>query len=64
MAEPSMKFEVFNEKGVGVMETAYPTCVPCDRHLDSMVKAGYKFKIDGKIVNKKKVKEIREGDGI
>lgn len=54
-----MKFEVTNDKGVSVMSTEHKSCIPDDSQLFSMAKAGYKFKIDGKAVSVKKVKEAR-----
>lgn len=55
------RFEVLNEKGVAVMGTNSPSCIPDDNQLSSMSKAGYKFKIDGKSASVKKVKEVRDG---
>lgn len=55
-----MKFQVINDKGVGVMETHHASCIPDDAQLSSMTKAGYKFKIDDKIASIKKVKEVRD----
>lgn len=56
-----MKFQALNDKGVCVMETCYANCIPEDEQLFLMSKAGYKFKIDGKIISAKKVKELRKG---
>lgn len=55
-----MKFEVVNDRGRTIMSCTTASCVPDDEQLSSMAKAGYKFKIDGKTVNIKKVKEIRK----
>lgn len=55
-----MKFQVINDKGVGVMETYHASCMPDDAQLSSMSKAGCKFKIDDKIASIKKVKEVRD----
>lgn len=52
-----MKFEVVNDKGVTVMQTEMKSCVPNDDELFTMSKAGYKFKLDGKSVSIKKIKE-------
>lgn len=57
-----MKFEVINDKGCTVMSTLYPLCIHEDDQLSSMMKAGYRFKIDGKIVSKKKAGEVRDDD--
>lgn len=51
-----MKFEVINDKGMAVMSCADVSCIPDDSQLSSMIKAGYKFKIDEKIVTVKKIK--------
>lgn len=53
-----MKFQVVNDKGVAVMSTEYVSCIPDDSQLTSMSKAGYKFKIDGKALSIKKIKEF------
>ena len=55
-----MKFEVINDKGVSVMNTEHKSCIPDDSQLSSMIKAGYKFMIDGKAASVKKVKEVRD----
>lgn len=55
-----MKFQVINDKGIGVMETHFASCIPDGAQLASMSKAGYKFKIDGKAVSIKKIKEVRD----
>lgn len=55
-----MKFEVVNDRGGTVMSCTTDSCVPDDAQLSFMAKADYKFKIDGKTVNIKKVKEIRK----
>lgn len=53
-----MKFEIINDKNKTVYYTYNTECVPCKEHLASMTNAGYKFKIDGKIVSKKKIEEL------
>ena len=53
-----MKFEVINDKNKTVYYTYSEKAIPCKEHLNSMSKAGYKFKIDGKIASKKKVEEL------
>lgn len=40
------------------MSTEYVSCIPDDRQLTALSKAGYKFKINGKSVSKKKVEEF------
>ena len=55
-----MKFEVVNDKGVTVMQTTMKSCIPDEEQLSLMSKAGYKFKLDGKNVTMKKLKEFRK----
>lgn len=52
-----MKFEVINDKNVAVMSTEYVSCMPEKDELTSMSKAGYKFKLDGKSITVKKLRE-------
>lgn len=52
-----MKFEIINDKSKTVMQTEYISCIPDKDELNSMQIAGYKFKIDGKIISAKKLKE-------
>ena len=52
-----MKFETILN-GRTMMSTNYIECIPPEEHIVSMAKAGYKFKIDGKIVTQKKIKEF------
>lgn len=53
-----MLFQAINDKGVSVFRTEYVSCIPVESQLTSMQKAGYKFRIDGKAVSIKKIKEI------
>ena len=57
-----MKFQVINSVGDSIFCTYFPSCLPSNNQLDLMVETGCKFKVDGKIVSKKKVKEIRDGE--
>ena len=50
-----MKFEVINANGRCMQSTEYPECVPYDM-LDNMAEHGYKFRVNGKIVAKNRVK--------
>jgi len=52
-----MLFEVIDPSGKGVMCTNYVSCIPNANQLSSMTSAGYKFKIDGKNITKKKLLE-------
>ena len=53
-----MKFEVINDKNKTVYYTYREKDIPQKEYLDSMVSAGYKFKIDGKVASKKKIEEL------
>lgn len=55
-------FQVVDGKGVTVMRTDFISCIPDNNQLTSMSKSGYKFKIDGKGVSIKKVKEERDSN--
>ena len=61
-----MNFEVVNDKNKTVMRTSSPSCVPDKDMLNLISKAGYKFKIDGKVISCKniveKMKEITNGN--
>lgn len=52
-----MKFEVVNDKNVTVMSTRSWSCVYEKDTLNSISKAGYKFKLDGKLITVKKLCE-------
>lgn len=54
-----MKFEVIGIDNKTVFQTEYKECIPPKSEIESMYKAGYKFKIDGKSTTKKKVLEIK-----
>lgn len=53
-----MKFEVINDKNKTVMRTPSPHCIPDKDILTLMSKAGYKFKLDGRIITIKKLNEM------
>lgn len=53
-----MKFEVTNDKGVTVMHCNAASCLPTVDEISSMAKAGYRFKLDGKNISKKKAVEL------
>lgn len=56
-----MKFEIFNERGIVVMNTTTPSCMPSNEDLKSMSSYGYKFKLDGKAISVKNlIKKIKE----
>lgn len=50
-----MKFEVINPFGKVVYNTEYEERVPDKEQIDSMLKAGYKFKLNGKNLNRKEL---------
>lgn len=52
-----MIFEVVNDKNKTVMSTTYVSCIYDKDILNSMSKAGYKFKLDGKTITVKKLDE-------
>jgi hypothetical protein len=52
-----MKFEVINDKNIPVMSTIYASCIPSSDAISSMSKAGYRFRLDGKIMSVKKLNE-------
>lgn len=54
-----MKFEVINDKGQTVMATTSTSCIPNKDILESMSKAGYKFKVNGKVITKKQLLELK-----
>lgn len=52
-----MKFEIINSNSVVLMQTKSWLCIPDEDTLKLMLKADYKFKLDGKIITTKKLKE-------
>ena len=56
----TMQFEIFNDKGNRVLITDKEKYIPLAEYIEQMAKNGYKFKIDGALVSKKKVNEIRK----
>lgn len=54
------RFEVVNSRGEVCMSTNSARLIPNESTLASMAEVGYKFKIDGKAVSKKKALEIKE----
>ena len=57
-----MKFEIINDKNKIVMNTIHECCIPSKDILTSMLNAGYKFKLDGKILSKKAINELTKGE--
>ena len=52
-----MNFEVLNDKNKVVMHTDFLSCVPKVDILTLISRAGYKFRLDGKAVSLKKLKD-------
>ena len=59
-----MRFEVINRNNITVMNTEFIECIPSDEVLQLMSEAGHKFKVDKKIISRKKIKELKEKEGI
>ena len=61
-----MNFEIINDKNKVVMHTTDTTCIPDKDVLNLMLKAGYKFKLNGKATTIKKLneqlKELDDGE--
>ena len=57
----TMKFEVINDKNMIVMNTTSIYCIPDKEMLISMSKAGYRFRLDGKIITTKKLNDKLKG---
>ena len=53
-----MKFEVINDKNKVVMHTESMSCIPNREIVESMITSGYKFKVDNKILTKKKIIDL------
>lgn len=53
-----MHFEVINDKGKIVMQTQFVSCIPNKECMSAMSKAGYRFKVDGKITTTKKLNDM------
>ena len=52
-----MRFEVINSESTTLMQTTTWLCIPDKPMLTSMAKAGYRFKLDGRIITPKKLDE-------
>ena len=53
-----MKFEVINSLGKIVENTQYKECIPKKAQIKAIQKAGYKIKINGKVVKNKALDEF------
>lgn len=53
-----MNFEIINEKNKTVFNTPQKECIPSKQTINTMLKIGYKFKIDGKTLTKKQINEL------
>lgn len=56
-----MKFEVLSGEGRVVFWCQQSECIPNKQEIESVTKSGYKIRIDGKIVTKKKLNELLRG---
>lgn len=52
-----MKFEVINDKSKPVMTCTQESCIPPADILKSMSAAGYKFRLEGKVMAVKRIME-------
>ena len=59
-----MLFEVYNDKGRRVYFTHDFSCIPEKEHIDSMMKNGYKIKLNNAIMTKKKINELLKGENL
>lgn len=57
-----MLFEIYSEKGGRLFYTSSEECLPSKEQINSMLNAGYKFKLDGKILAKKSLSELIKGE--
>ncbi len=57
-----MLFEIYNEKGRRLFYTNSEECLPSKEQINSMLNAGYKFKVDGKPLLKKAINEFLKGE--
>lgn len=50
-----MKFEIYNNKNECVFITKSSECLPQKEYIESMLKNGFKFKLDEKTLQKKQL---------
>ena len=53
-----MRLEAYNDKNSRVSITDYEECFPSKQEANSMLKNGYKLKLDGKVMTKKAINEL------
>lgn len=51
-------FEVFNDKGKRLFFTYDKSCMPPKEQLEAIIRDGYKIKVNGTTVAKKKLNEL------
>lgn len=51
-------FEVFNDKGKRLFFTYEKSCIPPKEQLKAIIKDGYKIKVNGATITKKKLDEL------
>lgn len=57
-----MLFEIYNEKVRRLFYTSSEECLPSNEQINSMLNAGHKFKLDGKMLSKKAINELTKGE--
>lgn len=57
-----MLFEIYTEKGRRLFYTSSEEGLPPKEQINSMLNAGYKFKLDGKTISKKILNELIKGE--
>ena len=51
-------FEIFDSTGARIFNALDEPSIPPKEHIDSMIKNGYKIKLDGKIMTKKAINDF------
>lgn len=56
----TIDFQIVDSNNSIAMRTNHISCIPPDSHLASMETIGYKFKLDGKFVTRRKINALRK----
>lgn len=56
------ELKIINDRGIVVMSTSHISCFPSESQIVSMAQNRYKFRLNGKIVNKKILDEFIENN--
>jgi hypothetical protein len=56
----TIDFQIIDSNNSIAMRTNHISCIPPDSHLASMETIGYKFKLDGKFVSRRKINTLRK----